>query len=284
MCESFNWPPPSLYLVTSSPTLVCVHAHPDDEAIFTAGSTSHYGALGYRVVLVTCTNGMLGFGDQGLAGSDPRHHDDVTRATRAGELQRAASLVGFSRIVSLGFDDSGMIGWPQNASASAFMNADVDATARTLAALLDEVQASVVITYDENGFYGHPDHVMANVVTRRALDYAQSPERLYYPVTPRSLFAAFVPQAVALGATLPAWVLEADFATPDELVATTMDVSRFAGVKQLALATHATQIDNAEFVSMDPEVFALAFGTEYFQRAWSRRPASGDQSDLFGGL
>jgi len=79
------------------------------------------------------------------------------------------------------------------------MNADVDAAARTLAALLDEVRASVVITYDENGYYGHPDHVKANVVTRRALDFAESPERLYYPVTPRSLFARFVPQAGSSG-------------------------------------------------------------------------------------
>ena len=271
-------------MVTSSPTLVCVHAHPDDEAIFSAGVSAHYAALGYRVVLVTCTNGMLGFDDQGLAGSDPRHHAGATRATRAGELQRAGAMVGFSRMVSLGLDDSGMAGWAQNANVGAFMNADVDAAARTLAALLDEVRARVVITYDENGYYGHPDHVKANVVTRRALDFAESPERLYYPVTPRSLFARFVPQARELGVRLPAWVLEADAGTPDELVATTMDVTRYAGLKQRAIATHVSQIDNADLVSMEPEVFALAFGTEYFQRAWSRRPALGDQTDLFGGL
>lgn len=270
--------------MTSSPTLVCVHAHPDDEAIFSAGVTSHYAALGYRVVLVTCTNGMLGYDDQGLAGNDPRHHGALTRAARASELQLAGAMVGFSRMVNLGFDDSGMAGWAQNANANAFMNADVDATARTLAALLDEVSASVVITYDENGYYGHPDHVMANVVTRRALDFARSPERLYYPVTPRSLFARFVPQAQALGVSLPAWVLESDAGTPDELVATTMDVTRYAGVKQLAIQTHTTQIDNADLASMEPEVFAMAFGVEYFQRAWSRRAASGDQTDLFGGL
>ena len=71
------------------PTLVCVHAHPDDEALFTAGISSHYGALGYQVVLVTCTNGALGLDQVGRPGSDPRHDSETTVATRAGELQRA---------------------------------------------------------------------------------------------------------------------------------------------------------------------------------------------------
>ena len=170
--------------MTSAPTLVCVHAHPDDEALFTAGVTSHYGVLGYRVVLITCTNGQLGIDDHGRPGSDPLHDDEATCATRAAELQRAAIVAGFTRVVTLGYDDSGMKGWPQNDLPDTFMNADVAAVARTIAAILDEEHAAVVITYDENGFYGHPDHVMANVVTRAAIELAASPQRLYYPVVP----------------------------------------------------------------------------------------------------
>jgi N-acetyl-1-D-myo-inositol-2-amino-2-deoxy-alpha-D-glucopyranoside deacetylase len=83
-------------MVTAAPTLVCVHAHPDDEALFTAGITSHYGDLGYRVVLITCTNGQLGLDDRGRPGSDPLHNVEVTRATRAAELQRAAIVAGYS--------------------------------------------------------------------------------------------------------------------------------------------------------------------------------------------
>jgi LmbE family N-acetylglucosaminyl deacetylase len=270
--------------VTFPPTLVCVHAHPDDEAIFTAGISSHYAARGYRVVLVTCTNGMFGYDDQGREGSHPQHDGDATRATRAAELQRAAALVGFARTATLGFDDSGMAGWPQNERAGAFMNIDVDATARTVAALLDEVGATVVVTYDENGFYGHPDHIMANLVTRRALDFASSPQRLYYPIVPRSVFARFIPVAQAQRVFLPAWVLESGAGSPDELVTTTVDATLYAARKQAAIAAHASQIDNADFVTMQPEFFALAFGTEYYHRAWSRTTASGDQSDLFGGL
>jgi len=263
---------------------VCVHAHPDDEALFTAGASLHYAALGYHVVLVTCTNGQLGFDDQGRPGPDPAHDLTVTRALRAGELQRAANLAGFSRSVSLGYDDSGMIGWPQNADPEAFMNCDVDGTSRTLAALFDEVRATVVLTYDENGFYGHPDHIMANVVTRRALEMASTVERLYYPVVPQSVLASFVPQAQATGVFLPQWVLEANYGIADELVATSIDVTRFAEQKQACIAAHASQIDNADLVTMDPRLFSLLFGTEFYQRAWSRSAASGDATDLFGGL
>ena len=265
------------------PTLLCVHAHPDDESIFTSGVSAYYAARGHRCVLVTCTYGQLGIDDQGRPGSDPDHDDESTRVARAGELQRAASLVGFERVVTLGFDDSGMVGWPQNERPTAFMNADVDAVASTLAALFDEVRATVVLTYDENGFYGHPDHVMANTVTRRAIELAARPERLYYPIAPKGVLERFVPEAQALGYTLPEFVLRG-VGSPDELVATTMDVSQYAALKQRAIATHASQTDNADLVTMAPPLFALLFGVEYYQRAWSRLPATGDETDLWGGL
>jgi LmbE family N-acetylglucosaminyl deacetylase len=270
--------------MTHAPTLVCVHAHPDDEALFTAGVTAHYADLGYRVVLITCTNGQLGFDDHGRPGSDPLHDVEFTRATRAGELQRAAIVAGFSRVVTLGYDDSGMIGWAQNGSPSAFMNADEDAVARTVAAIMDEERASVIITYDENGFYGHPDHIMANVVTRAALEYATSPKRLYYPVAPRGVLQVFVARATAQGVLLPAWILDADHTASDDTVSTTMDVRDVAERKLQAIATHASQVDNADLVTMDEELFTLLFGIEYYQRAWSRDVTSGDETDLFGGL
>jgi LmbE family N-acetylglucosaminyl deacetylase len=270
--------------MTFAPTLLCVHAHPDDEAIFTAGITSHYAELGFRSVLITCTNGQLGFDDHGRPGSDPRHDVDVTRATRAGELQRASVLAGFSRVVTLGYDDSGMKGWAQNDQPNAFMNADVGAVASTLAAIMDEERATVVVTYDENGFYGHPDHIMANVVTRAAIELASSPMRLYYPVAPRGVLEEFVAGAKASGVFLPAWILDATHTVSDDVVATTMDVRAVAKRKHLAIGTHASQVDNADLVTMDEELFTLLFGIEYYQRAWSRDVTSGDETDLFGGL
>jgi LmbE family N-acetylglucosaminyl deacetylase len=270
--------------MTTAPTLVCVHAHPDDEALFTAGVTSFYADLGYRVVLITCTNGQLGIDDHRRPGSHPLHDVEVTRATRAGELQHAARVAGFSRVVTLGYDDSGMTGWAQNERPEAFMNADVGHVARTLAALFDEEHASVVVTYDENGFYGHPDHIMANVVTRAALEVASSPRRLYYPVVPRSVLEEFVAGAKTSDVTLPAWIVDAGLTVSDDMVATRMDVRAFAKRKNQAIAAHASQVDNADLVTMDDELFTLLFGIEYYQRAWSRDVTSGDETDLFGGL
>jgi LmbE family N-acetylglucosaminyl deacetylase len=270
--------------MSSLPALVFVHAHPDDEAFFGAGAVAHYAALGHRVVLVTCTNGQLGLDQFGRDGSDPLHDAAMTKSVRAGELQRAATLLGFSRVVTLGYDDSGMKGWPENGNPDAFMNINVEAVARTLASILDEEQAVVVVTYDENGFYGHPDHIMANVVTRRALDFSSSVERLYYSVVPRGIITTFVEGARGLGLSLPDWVLDAATNVPDDLVASTLDVRKYAQLKQEAMAAHASQVDNGDVVRMNEELFTLLFGTEYFQRAWSRRDASSDHVDLFGGL
>ena len=266
------------------PTLVCVHAHPDDEAFFGAGATAHYAELGHRVVLITCTYGQLGIDLAGRPGNEALHDSLETKSVRAGELQRAAALLGFSRVVTLGFEDSGMKGWPENDHPNAFMNVDVDAVARTIASIFDEEEAAVVVTYDENGFYGHPDHIQANVVTRRAINFSSSVARLYYPVVPRGVITRFVAGAKDLDLSMPAWVLDAGTNIPDELVATTMDVGAYARLKQEAMATHASQIDNGDLVRMNEELFTLLFGTEYYQRAWSRHEATDDDADLFGGL
>jgi LmbE family N-acetylglucosaminyl deacetylase len=270
--------------MSSLPTLVCVHAHPDDEAFFAAGAVAHYASVGHRVVLITCTNGRLGFDQNGRAGNQSDHDDVATKATRAAELQRSVATLGFSRAVSLGYDDSGMLGWPQNENPDAFMNVDVEAAARTIAAILDEEHAAVVVTYDERGFYGHPDHIQANVVARRAVALSLSVERLYYSVVPKGVITTLIAGAQEIELSLPAFVLDAGTHVADDLVATTMDVSALVKVKHDAMAAHASQIDNEDLVEMNDGLFALLFSTEYYQRAWSRHDSSGDATDLFGGL
>jgi len=266
------------------PTIVCVHAHPDDEAFFGGGASAHYAALGHRLVLITCTSGQLGFDSQGRAGNVEGHDALDTKATRAGELQRSAAMLGFSRIVTLGYDDSGMKGWPENDNPHAFMNASVDAVGRTVASILDEESAQVVITYDESGFYGHPDHIQANAVARRAVELASSVQRLYYSVVPDGIMTSLVEQATAQGLSMPAWVLDAGVHVKADLVATTLDVGPYVHLKHDAMAAHATQIDNRDLVDMDDELFALLFRTEYYQRAWARSETASDQTDLLGGL
>ncbi len=265
-------------------TMVCVHAHPDDEAFFGAGATAHYAALGHRVVLITCTSGQLGFDAQGRSGDQGGHDETQTRATRAGELQRSAEILGFARVVTLGYDDSGMMGWPQNKNPHAFVNADVDAVARTIASILEEERATVVVTYDENGFYGHPDHVQANVVTRRAVELSHSVDRLYYSVIPEGVMTSLVDSATAQRLSMPAWVLDASIQVKDDRVATTLDVGEYIRTKHDAMAAHATQIDNEDLVEMDDALFSLLFSTEYYQRAWARHDTANDKTDLMGGL
>jgi LmbE family N-acetylglucosaminyl deacetylase len=270
--------------MSSLATMVCVHAHPDDEAFFGGGATAHYAALGHRVVLITCTSGQLGFDAHGRTGDEEGHDELQTKATRANELQRAVVTLGFARVVTLGYDDSGMMGWPQNKNPDAFMNANVDAVARTIAAIFDEEDAKVIVTYDENGFYGHPDHIQANVVTRRAIELSNSVERLYYSVVPAGVMTSLVDQAKAEGLAMPAWVLDASTLVNDDVVATTLDASEYIRTKHDAMAAHATQIDNEDLVEMNDQLFSLLFSTEYYQRAWNRHDTADDKTDLMGGL
>jgi LmbE family N-acetylglucosaminyl deacetylase len=264
--------------------MVCVHAHPDDEAFFGAGATAHYASLGHRVVLITCTSGQLGFDQNGRSGDQAGHDENQTRATRAKELQNSAQTLGFARVVTLGYDDSGMMGWPQNKNPDAFLNANVDAVARTIASIFDEEDAKVVVTYDEHGFYGHPDHIQANVVTRRAIEHSSSVDRLYYSVVPEGIMTSLVDRATAQGLSMPAWVLDASTHVKDDLVATALDVSTYLRTKHDAMAAHASQIDNEDLVEMNDQLFLLLFSIEYYQRAWTRYDTAGDKTDLMGGL
>ena len=269
----------------SSPALLYVHAHPDDEALFTAGTTAHYARRGVANVLVTCTLGQLGIDPQGRAGDHLDHDDPATAATRARELREVVDLLGFTRHVTLGYRDSGMAGWTAHDDPGAFVRADLEAAARVVAALIDEVSAAVVVTYDEYGFYGHPDHVMAHRVARRAVELSASAQRLVYPVMPSVALRAFVDQARAEGVGLPAWVTDAVPDTDLADVAWSLDVSDVAPLKQRAIATHASQVDNADLVSMSGELFSMLFGTEHYRLGWSRdAPSLACGDDLLGGL
>jgi hypothetical protein len=109
-------------------------------------------------------------------------------------------------------------------------------------------------------------------------------ERLYYPVVPKGVLTRVVEDAKELGLSMPAWVADAGTTVIDDVVASTLDVAAYALVKQCAMATHASQVDNDDVVGMKQELFTLLFGIEYYQRAWSRHATTGDATDLFGGM
>ncbi|MCW2599744.1 MAG: LmbE family protein [Frankiales bacterium] len=163
----------SLLLDTPAPTpqdltgrtVVVLHAHPDDEAIFTGATIRRLADHGARVVLVTATAGELGTPRIRL---DGRQVGDVRRA----ELERSAELLGVSRLVLLGRRDSGLAGWESGQHPAALVRADLPAIANTVAALVEAEQAEAVVGYDADGIYGHPDHVAVHLLARHAAGLA----------------------------------------------------------------------------------------------------------------
>ena len=264
--------------------LLCVHAHPDDEALFSAGVMAKYHAEGVRSVLVTCTDGSLGFGPDGVGPHDAGHDREKVAALRRGELESAAQLLGVDRLVTLGYRDSGMVGWPQNDDATAFIHQPLDEVTARISAILEKERPQVVVTYDANGFYGHPDHIFTHLATMAAVDAAESVERVHYHAIPESMLDAFLELATGAGMELPEWLEEPDWGTPDELVQTEIDCMPWVRVKHAALAAHASQVDNADLVGMPDEVFDIVFGTERYVRALDRTGTPLPETDLFQGI
>ena len=156
----------------ASMTVVFVHAHPDDEAIFTGGTMARLAAAGVPVVLVVATGGELG-------AVHPDYHgaiDDVgLPGVRRGECEAAAALLGVRGVEFLDYHDSGMAGDPANESPGAFWRAPLDEAAGRLAAILTRVGAAAVVGYDDDGIYGHPDHIQVTRVARAAAAAAGVP-------------------------------------------------------------------------------------------------------------
>jgi LmbE family N-acetylglucosaminyl deacetylase len=264
---------------------MAVHAHPDDEAIGTGGILARYAAEGVRTVLVTCTNGELGDAPGGLKPGEPGHDETVVAPLRRRELETSCEVLGVSHLELLGYHDSGMMGWPQNDAPGSFWCTPVEEPARQLAELMRRYEPQVVVTYDENGFYGHPDHIQANRVTHAALDECGVPAKLYYTAVARSTLRGFRDVMAQAGVEPPAEVEEnPDFGTPDELITTTIDCSAVAGRKYASLAAHASQSDNIFFLQMGEELFSSIMGTESFVRVVDSTRTPVPEDDLFAGL
>ena len=174
-------------------TLVTFHAHPDDEAIATAGVMAKAASEGHRVVLVVATRGEhAGFGHQMLEPGEKMSQ------RRVQETQRAAEILGVSRVEFLGYVDSGMMGTPENDAQDSFWTADVDEAAQRLAKILDEERADVLTIYDDHGGYGHPDHIQVHRVGARAAELAGTPI-VYESTINRDHIRRLLEQAVASG-------------------------------------------------------------------------------------
>jgi LmbE family N-acetylglucosaminyl deacetylase len=263
---------------------MAVHAHPDDEALSTGGVLAAYADQGIRTVLVTCTGGELGDGPGGVKPGAPGHDPQAVALTRRAELEASCAVLGVEHLELLGYADSGMMGWPQNDAPDAFWNQPVAEGAERLGALMARYRPQVVVTYDAQGFYGHPDHIQAHRVTMAASERTGIPDKVYFTALPRSQMASFRALLRAHGAAPPDGLEEPDVGTPDELIGAVVDCGAQAGRKYESLRAHASQADNIFFLNLGPELFAAAFVVESFVRAFDRSGAPLPETDLFAGL
>ena len=209
-------------------------------------------------------------------------------ALRQAELAASAAILGVTHLEQLGYADSGMMGWPANDAPGSFWSTPVTEAAAPLADLMRRYQPDVVVTYDENGFYGHPDHIQANRITVAALEQSGIEARLYWLTAPRSKFAE-------LGEAMRAAGMEWDepeegdaapleIGSPDELITSWVDTTAYTQQKYDALAAHASQGENIGFLAMGPEVFGQFFGIETFVRVRPDDAQDQPEEDLFAGL
>jgi N-acetyl-1-D-myo-inositol-2-amino-2-deoxy-alpha-D-glucopyranoside deacetylase len=280
--------------------IVLVHAHPDDESIATGATMAYYAARGVHVTLVTCTLGEEGEIHvpelTGLAAAEA----DQLGGYRLTELGAACAALGVADHRILGaagrYRDSGMMGLPTNNHPRAFWQADVDATAALLVEVFREIRPQVLVTYDDNGFYGHPDHIQAHRVAMRAAELAAAeglaPQKVYWTATPRSVIASGF-EAFAKSEDNPFAGVERPedipFGTPDEKIAARIDARDFADHKLGALHAHATQIPPRSWLYVLASSFGAEFlGVEYYTLARGVKGPTGDPSgcedDLFAGV
>jgi LmbE family N-acetylglucosaminyl deacetylase len=266
------------------PTLMAVHAHPDDEGIQTGGVLALAAQRGIKTVLVTCTNGEMGDSPDGLKPESEGHDSVSTSELRLRELRKACAALSITDLELLGYRDSGMMGWPQNDDPTCFWRTPLDDAVKRVAELIERHRPEVVITYDAHGLYGHPDHIQAHRATMAAAERTGIPQKIYEIAFPRSLMEAFAEMQRQAGGEPPAEEAEVPFGTPDELITTTIDVSSAWEAKKASIYAHESQMANFDFLKLDEELLKPAFGQEHFVRVLDRTATPVPETDLFAGI
>jgi len=241
--------------------LLLVHAHPDDESIGTGATMAKYAAEGARVTLVTCTLGELGEVIPPSLAHLAAGKEDRLGDYRIGELAAACAVLGVTDHRFLGgpgrWRDSGMMGTRDNDDPRCFWQADVDEAAGALLEVIREVRPQVLVTYDANGYYGHPDHIQAHRVAWRAFELG---------LGGHSGLAKFYATAA-----------------PDSAAVTTeVDATAYFELKLAAMRAHATQITvSASFFALSNQIRQRALGVEYYTLLAGPRGPGDHETDLF---
>jgi len=275
-------------------TLLVVHAHPDDESISTGGILAKYSAQGIKTVLVYGTRGEAG--DVLNPEFTPPPSASTIEEIRALELKKALNVLRVESVYFLGYRDSGIAGSPDNHDPQAFAQADIQEAAGRLVEIIRLTRPQVIVTYNERGVYGHPDHIMANRVTLRAFHAAGNPDfhlqegldvwrpaKLYYTAIPLKRLRLMYQLALENGEK-PGFDPEM-LGTPEEKITATIDVREFIEQKMEALYCHQSQISPDSFFRRIPEEWRTeAIGYEHFCCVHGCDAGDGKETDLFEGL
>ncbi len=293
---------------TADRRILLVHAHPDDETIGNGATMAKYAADGAHVTLVTCTLGEEGE----IVLDDHAHHaadqNDTLGEHRAIELANAMVELGVTDHRQLGhpgkYRDSGMIGTPDNDDLTCFWRADLLAAAADLVAVVREVRPQVLVTYDEFGGYGHPDHIQAHRVAMYAAVLSAAPSyrpelgpawdiaKIYWTAFPKSYLRMGIEALRAAGETTGFAAMDPDdlpMAIDDHLVTTAVDAEEFYEQKMAAMRAHATQISvEGGFFALSNNLGSKALGIEFYRlvrgRVSGELDADGRETDLFAGI
>jgi N-acetyl-1-D-myo-inositol-2-amino-2-deoxy-alpha-D-glucopyranoside deacetylase len=290
--------------------LLLVHAHPDDESINNAASMARYVSEGARVVLVTCTLGELGEILEPRYAGLASDRGDQLGGYRISELATAMNILGVTDHRFLGgagrWRDSGMMATAGNDDPRAFWHCASDPIAfaeavGSLVEVIREVRPQVLVTYNDNGGYGHPDHIMAHRVAMAAVIESAGPDgmgvpwsvaKVYHNAIPRSTLQRIIDAALAAGDPSPFGVERAEdlgFGDDESTTTTRIDARKWTGRKLDALRAHRTQIDDdAPFFKAGDYGDKLVMGVEYYRLAAGRLGAARDddgfEDDLFAGV
>jgi LmbE family N-acetylglucosaminyl deacetylase len=257
-------------------TLVCFHAHPDDESIATGGTMALAAEAGHDVVLVLATRGEHGEPVPGVL-----DEGEPLWQRRVVETHDAARILGVGRVDFLDYLDSGMMGEATNDETGSFWQADLEVASDRLAAILREVGADVLTVYDDHGGYGHPDHIQVHRIGVLAAEKA-GVDHVFQSTMNRDLLRrageelGIGPESdegSEAGAAEARRAAEEGFGSPEALITHAVDVRSVLERKRAAMQAHASQIGpESFFLAMAPEAFEIAFGTEWFIGPGPSRP------------
>ena len=287
-------------MIDKKQRMLLVHAHPDDETINNGVTMAYYAAKGVHVTLVTCTRGEEGeilVPELVHLASDK---EDKLGEHRIGELAAAMRELGITDHRFLGDEkskwrDSGMMGTPQNSRPDVFWNADLDLVAGHLLKVILEIKPHVLITYDENGGYGHPDHIKAHQTAMRAAEMARESgwviPKIYWNTIPISVIEEGIEALAGTGSDFFGVEKAEDFpfAAQDELVTTVITAEDYVPMKMAAMKAHPTQISvSGPFFALSDNLGFKVWGREFYRLVHGTAAAPFDENgreiDLFAGI